>query len=286
MIPDTLTPANDSDGIHDGLREHLLVVNEEIENRGVDDHVKIRIRNLTNQILRGISVDIPKGKIVGIIGPSGGGKSTTLRALNRLWEPPAGSVFLDGQDIVNLDVLGLRRKVGMLFQIPVLFEGTVADNIRYGPQLRGKKLSDDEVHKLLSLADLDSSFFSKIGSELSVGQAQRVALARTLANTPEFSNGCVRIDDGISALVKVLLLDEPTSALDPISTENIEDVLVKLKTKWGLTIVMVSHSIKQIQRIADIVCLLVNGEIVEILPPNKLSEAKHPMALKFLELSS
>ncbi|XP_038879066.1 ABC transporter I family member 17 isoform X1 [Benincasa hispida] len=269
MIPDTLTPADTSDGIRDQLREHLLVVNEEIENGGVDGHVKIRIRNLTNSILRGISVDIPKGKIVGIIGPSGGGKSTTLRALNRLWEPPADTVFLDGHDIVNLDVLSLRRKVGMLFQIPVLFEGTVADNIRYGPQLMGKMLSDDEVHKLLSLADLDSSFFSKIGSELSVGQAQRVALARTLANAPE-----------------VLLLDEPTSALDPISTENIEDVLMKLKTKWGLTIVMVSHSIKQIQRIADIVCLLVNGEIVEILPPNKLSEAKHPMALKFLELSS
>ncbi|XP_038879067.1 ABC transporter I family member 17 isoform X2 [Benincasa hispida] len=185
MIPDTLTPADTSDGIRDQLREHLLVVNEEIENGGVDGHVKIRIRNLTNSILRGISVDIPKGKIVGIIGPSGGGKSTTLRALNRLWEPPADTVFLDGHDIVNLDVLSLRRKVGMLFQIPVLFEGTVADNIRYGPQLMGKMLSDDEVHKLLSLADLDSSFFSKIGSELSVGQAQRVALARTLANAPE-----------------------------------------------------------------------------------------------------
>lgn len=276
MIADAITPPDNSDCIRHQLREHLLVVNEEIENGGVDGPVKIRIRNLTklsngmeDPILRGISVDIPKGKIVGIIGPSGGGKSTTLRALNRLWEPPAGTVFLDGHDIVNLDVLGLRRKVGMLFQLPVLFEGTVADNIRYGPQLRGEKLSDDEVHKLLNLADLDSSFFSKIGSELSVGQAQRVALARTLANAPE-----------------VLLLDEPTSALDPISTENIEDVLVKLKKKWGLTIVMVSHSIKQIQRIADIVCLLVKGEIVEILPPNKLCEAKHPMALKFLELSS
>lgn len=78
---------------------------------------------MEDPILRGISVDIPKGKIVGIIGPSGGGKSTTLRALNRLWEPPAGTVFLDGHDIVNLDVLGLRRKVGMLFQLPVLFEG-------------------------------------------------------------------------------------------------------------------------------------------------------------------
>ncbi|KAK7828833.1 abc transporter i family member 17 [Quercus suber] len=165
-----------------------------------------------------------------------------LRALNRLWEPPLGTVFLDG---------------------------TVADNIRYGPQLRGQKLSDEEVYSLLKLADLDSSFYSNTGGELSVGQAQRVALARTLANKPE-----------------VLLLDEPTSALDPISTENIEDVLVNLKKKQGMTIIMVSHSIKQIQRIADIVCLLVKGEIVEELRPDKLSEAKHPMALRFLQLSS
>ncbi|MBA0665060.1 hypothetical protein Goklo_004978, partial [Gossypium klotzschianum] len=140
---------------------------------------------------------------------------------------------------------------------------TVADNIRYGPNLRGKKLTDVEVSKLLTLADLDSSFLSKTGGELSVGQAQRVALARTLANEPE-----------------------PTSALDPISTQNIEDVIVKLKKKRRMTVVMVSHSIKQIQRVADVVCLLVNGEIVEILKPNELSEAKHPMAQRFLQLSS
>ncbi|CAN4100158.1 unnamed protein product [Withania somnifera] len=206
---------------------------------------------------------------MGIIGPSGSGKSTFLRALNRLWEPPNNTVFLDGADICDLDVLCLRRKVGMLFQLPVLFEGTVADNIRYGPKLKGKKLGDDEVYKLLTLADLDSSFFSKSGGELSVGQAQRVALARTLANEPE-----------------VLLLDEPTSALDPISTQNIEDVLMKLKKDQKMTIVIVSHSIKQIQRIADVVCLLVNGEIVEIIKPDQLSVAKHPMALRFLQLSS
>jgi ABC-type phosphate transport system ATPase subunit len=82
-----------------------------------------------------------------------------------------------------------------------------------------------------------------------------------------------------------MLLDEPTSALDPISTENIEDVLVNLKNKQGMTIIMVSHSIKQIRRIADVVCLLVEGEIVEVLKPDKLSEAKHPMAQRFLELS-
>ncbi|KAK4564631.1 hypothetical protein RGQ29_006632 [Quercus rubra] len=259
--------------------EHLLVV--DVEDPSPDQEetqrplTKFGIRDLRKEsdggdpILNGINVEIPKGVIVGIIGPSGSGKSTMLRALNRLWEPPLGTVFLDGRDICDLDVLTLRRKVGMLFQLPALFEGTVADNIRYGPQLRGQKLSDEEVYSLLKLADLDSSFYSKTGGELSVGQAQRVALARTLANKPE-----------------VLLLDEPTSALDPISTENIEDVLVNLKKKQGMTIIMVSHSIKQIQRIADIVCLLVKGEIVEVLRPDKLSEAKHPMALRFLQLSS
>ncbi|KAK4375507.1 hypothetical protein RND71_006184 [Anisodus tanguticus] len=157
-------------------------------------------------------------------GPSDSGKSTLLRALNRLWEPPKNSLFLDGNDICDVDVLCLRRKVGMLFQLPVLFEGTIADNIRYGPKLKGKKLSDNEVYKLLILADLDSSFFNKSGGELSVGQTLRVALARTLANEPE--------------------------------------------------------------RIADVVCLLVDGEIVEIMKPDQLSEAKHPMALRFLQLSS
>ncbi|KAK7320172.1 hypothetical protein RJT34_04906 [Clitoria ternatea] len=254
------------------LDECLLDVDHYPDGNG--DH-KFHVRNLTRlshdglPILKGINLHIPKGVIVGVIGPSGSGKSTLLRAFNRLWEPPSSSVFLDGADICHLDVLSLRRKVGMLFQLPSLFEGTVADNVRYGPQLRGKKLSDDEVRKLLIMADLDASFMDKSGAELSVGQAQRVALARTLANSPE-----------------VLLLDEPTSALDPISTENIEDALVKLNKSRGMTVIMVSHSIKQIQRIADIVCLLVDGEIVEVLKPDQLSQAKHPMAQRFLQLSS
>ncbi|KAG6413244.1 hypothetical protein SASPL_125952 [Salvia splendens] len=244
----------------------------------VDGHspeMKIEVRDLTRvsdkgvRILNKLNLDIPKGLIMGVIGPSGSGKSTFLRSLNRLWEPASATVFLDGVDICHLDVLSLRRKVGMLFQLPVLFEGTVADNVRYGPQLKGTKLNDNEVYKLLALSDLDSSFYSKSGGELSVGQAQRVALARTLANEPE-----------------VLLLDEPTSALDPISTENIENALVRLKKEQEMTIVIVSHSIKQIQRIADVVCLVVDGEIVEILKPDRLSEAKHPMAQRFLQLSS
>lgn len=174
--------------------------------------------------------------------------------------------------------------------------GTVADNVRYGPLLKGRKLNDNEVYKLLALADLDSSFYSKSGGELSVGQAQRVALARTLANEPEVTpksfyakylclvNLFFIYISRLSA--KVLLLDEPTSALDPISIQNIEDVLVKLKKDREMTIIMVSHSIKQIQRITDVVCLLVDGEIVEILKPDQISEAKHPMAQRFLQLSS
>ncbi|OVA00912.1 ABC transporter-like [Macleaya cordata] len=255
---------------HDAVQQHLLVDMDELG----ETKQKLRISELTLildtgvPILSDVSVDIPNGLIVGIIGPSGSGKSTVLRAMNRLWEPPKGTVFLDNQDIRDLDVLSLRRKVGMLFQVPVLFEGTVADNIRYGPQLRGKKLSDSEVTKLLNLADLDSSFATKNGNELSVGQAQRVALARTLANDPE-----------------VLLLDEPTSALDPISTQAIEDTILKLKKTCKLTTVVVSHSVRQIQRMVDIVYLLVDGKIVEVLRPDRLSEANHPMARRFLELS-
>jgi len=262
------------------LREALIL---KIDEAYVDDaevlgngdfHPKMRVRDLWKKtvegtsILSGVSVDIWKGTVVGVIGPSGSGKSTFLRALNRLWDPPSDSVFLDSHDITKLDVLALRRRVGMLFQTPALFQGSVADNVRYGPALQGKKLSDEEVVKFLGLADLDSSLAARSVSGLSVGQAQRVALARTLANEPE-----------------VLLLDEPTSALDPISTEHIEESIRKLRSK-GLTIIMVSHSVKQIQRTASIVFLLVDGQIVETLKPDQLSSANHPMARRFLELSS
>ncbi|XP_010929292.1 protein STAR1 isoform X1 [Elaeis guineensis] len=263
--------------VEQGIREHLLVDVDGVAGEKLPTKAaKLQVRNLTKRsettgepILREVNLDIPEGAIVGVIGPSGSGKSTLLRSLNRLWEPSPGAVFLDGQDICGLDVISLRRKVGMLFQLPALFDGTVADNVRFGPQLRGKKLAEAEVQKLLSLADLDPAFASKPVTGLSVGEGQRVALARTLANDPE-----------------VLLLDEPTSALDPISTQNIEEAIVRLKKSRGMTIVMVSHSVKQIQRIADVVCLVVGGVVVEVLDPSRLSQAEHPMARRFLELST
>ncbi|XP_020162696.1 protein STAR1-like [Aegilops tauschii subsp. strangulata] len=270
-----MTPTSSRTALHavhartdDTSREHEHLLD-------VADGPKIRVRGLRRrseasgeEVLRGVDLDVPRGAVMGVIGPSGGGKSTLLRALNRLWEPAPGAVALDGADICGIDVLALRRRVGMLFQLPAMFDGTVADNVRYGPQLRGKKLTDAEVEGLLSLADLDPAMSSRPASELSVGQAQRVALARTLANGPE-----------------VLLLDEPTSALDPISTQNIEEAIVRLKETRGLTTVIVSHSVKQIQRVADLVCLVVDGEVVEVLAASDLARAKHPVARRFLELS-
>lgn len=253
--------------------EHLVHIPEGGPLAGIKAS-KISIKDLNRYtdsgdlILSGVSLDIHAGTLVGIIGPSGSGKSTLLRALNRLWEPPPDSVFLDGQDVTKLDVISVRRRVGMLFQLPALFDGTIADNLNYGPSLKGESLSHDRLVDLLRYADLDSSFLSKSITGLSVGQAQRVALARTLANDPE-----------------VLLLDEPTSALDPVSTQNIEDSIVNLKRLKGLTIVLVSHSIKQVQKVADLVCVLVNGNIVEVTDPFQLSNSKHPMVQKFLEAS-
>eukprot|EP00250_Pteridium_aquilinum_P013530 c21395_g1_i1 orf=509-1423(-) len=203
--------------------------------------VKVKVHNLSKRahngekILEGINFEVKQGTVHGLIGPSGSGKSTVLRALNRLWEPPLSSVFLDGQDVTAMDALHLRRRVGMLFQSSHLFQGTVADNVKYGPSLRGNQLSTEEIEQLLCIAgfsDLGPNFLTKPVNELSGGEAQRVALARALANKPE-----------------VLLLDEPTSSLDPVSTRIVENSIRQLTESRELTVVIVSHSLEQVERL-------------------------------------
>lgn len=225
---------------------------------------KISVNNLNLSlqkgpfILRGISLEISAGQITGVIGPSGSGKSTLLRCLNRLWEPPVGAVFLEGTDITVLNVLDLRRRVGMLFQSAALFEGTVASNVSYGPTLREQTLSPDRITQLLEMAGLEPDLAHKPANQLSGGQAQRVALARTLANEPE-----------------VLLLDEPTSALDPAATQRVEETILRLKNTLGLTVVWVSHAVEQVERTADEVILLVEGRVVETGRPDHLLSGVH-----------
>lgn len=222
--------------------------------------------SLTNNspILRHINLEFPAGRITGLIGPSGSGKSTFLRCLNRLWEPPPATIYLDDIDITELDVLTLRRRVGMLFQTAALFEGSVADNIAYGPSLQGQNLPPARITALLQMAGLEPDLAAKPAGELSGGQAQRVALARALANEPE-----------------VLLLDEPTSALDPAATGRVEETILHLRDSLGLTVVWVSHSVEQVERTADEVVLLVAGEVIETGTAEHLLKSGHHLAEDF-----
>ncbi|MBE0069342.1 ABC transporter ATP-binding protein [Thermoanaerobacterium thermosaccharolyticum] len=195
-------------------------------------------------ILEDITLEIYMGHIYTIIGPSGAGKSTLIKLINRLIDPTEGKILIDGNDIMNYDIIQLRRKIGMVFQQPYLFEGTVEDNIKYGPMLKGNR--DVDVEYYLRIVGLDKSYSKKKVDDLSGGEAQRISIARTLANEPE-----------------VLLLDEPTSALDPASTQVIEELVMDLKNKLNLTFIWITHNMEQAKRVGDYTIFINKGRLVE-----------------------
>lgn len=209
------------------------------------------------QALKNINLEIKSNKITALIGPSGCGKSTFLRTLNRMNDlfegvRVEGTVLLDGENIYShgVDVVGLRKRVGMVFQRPNPFPMSIYDNVAYGPRIHGirnKRQLDDIVEMSLRRAALwdevqDRLFKSALG--LSGGQQQRLCIARLLAVEPE-----------------VLLMDEPSSALDPISTLKIEELIQLLKHDY--TIVIVTHNMQQAARVSDITAYFLNGELVE-----------------------
>ena len=196
-------------------------------------------------ILSGISFEVQTGELLGIVGPSGSGKSSLLRLLNRLDEPSTGTVFLDDLDYRQLPPRELRRRIGMVMQRPFLFPGDVATNLRFGPAQRGEAMPQDEIAILLERVGL-AGFAAKEVSVLSGGEQQRVSLARTLANRPE-----------------VLLLDEPTSALDEQSKQGIEELVGALVRDHGLTCVMVTHDRDQARRMCHRVIVLEAGRLVQ-----------------------
>jgi putative ABC transport system ATP-binding protein len=177
-------------------------------------------------VLDGVSIAIPSGATA-VVGPSGAGKSTLLRLLNRLSDPDAGTVRFHGDDVRELDPLALRRRVGLVPQLPAPVPGSVADNVCFGPRLHGE---DVDPERPLRLAGLDPSFAERDASRLSVGEQQRVMLARALALEPE-----------------VLLLDEPTASLDSAATAAVEDALRNLH---GVSLVLVTHDRAQADRLA------------------------------------
>ena len=177
-----------------------------------------------------------------IIGPSGAGKSSLLRLFNRLDEPTSGSMKFRDIDQCDYSPCDLRQSIGFLFQTPFLFEGTVADNIRYAVS----DLSDDEVTRLGDLTQLKRSMLSADSSRLSVGEKQRVALARMLATKPD-----------------LILLDEPTSALDPTHTQAVENLIGDIRREFSVTVIVVSHDPQQALRIGGTALLIVDGKLVE-----------------------
>lgn len=196
-------------------------------------------------VFEGLRADLAEGA-TGIVGPSGVGKSTLLRLLNRLADPTAGTIRYRGRDLREYDVLELRREVGLVPQLPALLEGTVADNVLYGPRLAKQ---DADVAGNLRLAGLDPAFEPRRADALSVGEQQRVMLARTLALQPS-----------------VLLLDEPTSALDDTTKAAIEGTLRDLRERLGLSFVLVTHDLDQAARLADRVLVLESGALREAPP--------------------
>ncbi|MEA3335679.1 MAG: phosphate ABC transporter ATP-binding protein [Chloroflexota bacterium] len=231
---------------------------------------RFQVQNLSLErngrpVLRDVNMVVAAGEIVCLLGPSGSGKSSLLRCLNRLTEAPPHTIFLDGQDIATMNVLALRRRMGMVFQKPALFPGTVADNIAYGPGLDGRSLTPDDIAELLALADMPSDYARRPISELSGGEAQRVSIARTLANQPDS-----------------LLLDEPTSALDPAARRHVRETIEKLRQELGLTVIWVTHYMEEVLDVADRVYLLLDGRIAdEGDPGHLLSPDSHHKTAEF-----
>ncbi len=186
------------------------------------EYVDVRVDGDDGPIVSGFSARISASGLTAVIGPSGAGKTTLVRLLNRLDDPDGGVVLLDGEDVRSYDVLALRRRVQYVGQVPVTFPGTVADN-----------LCSPDPAALLDRVGLPASLAGREADRLSVGEAQRMCLARALALEPE-----------------VLLLDEPTSALDSASKEGVEALVVSLAAD-GLTVVMVSHDPRQASHLAD-----------------------------------
>lgn len=205
-------------------------------------------------VLQGVDVTIPRHLITVLVGPSGGGKTSLLRLLNRLDDPVQGDILHDGIPIVDYAVTELRRRVALVFQTPVMFPGTVSDNLAVAGALAGDRVgptgqhgpSHEQTSRVMLLAELEPSLLERPGGELSVGQQQRVNLARALMMSPD-----------------VLLLDEPTSALDPETSRALMKTIGSLSENQRMTIVVATHRVSEAREYARHAVVLRDGRVVD-----------------------
>jgi phosphate transport system ATP-binding protein len=245
-------------------------------------NTKISIRNLSlsidrQPILKNVSLTIPKNKITVILGPSGCGKTTLLKSLNRLTDlipgvQRNGEILLDGKNILNgsQDLVDIRQKMGLLAQRPYPLPMSIYNNITFGLRISGRRnrnFLDKRVEHYLKMVNLWDEVKDRLNdpaSVLSIGQQQRLCLARGLAVDPE-----------------IILADEPTSALDPISSKMIEEKFLELKNQY--TIVLVTHILRQARRMADYVVFMYLGEVIEQGTPDELfNHPQHQVTKSYL----
>lgn len=194
-------------------------------------------------LVEDVSIEVRAEEVFVVFGPSGSGKTSLLRLLNRLDEPTRGTVYLDGTDYRDLDPRTLRRRVGWVPQAPTLIEGTVAENVAWGPTLRGEPVDTERLHELLDRLGL-SGFADREGDRLSGGEAQRVAIARTLFNDPD-----------------IVLLDEPASSLDAAAADRVESLLADVMEAYALTAVLVTHDANRARRLGHRGARLQDGRV-------------------------
>jgi putative ABC transport system ATP-binding protein len=213
-------------------------------------------RTVRDKILvEDVNFELQKGGVLAITGSSGSGKTSLLRLLNRLDEPTSGTVLVEGADYHNIEARELRRKLGMVTQRPYLFPGSVADNLRFGPAQRGEILPLETIEELLTQVGL-KDYSRRDVANLSGGEAQRVSVARALANSP-----------------LALLLDEPTAALDEAAKLEVESAIQKVMRDQGLTCIVVTHDIAQAARLAERALVVEHGRIVRAGPAGEVLRA-------------
>ena len=236
--------------------------------------INVSKRFVDNVVLDGVSLQVQEGETVALLGPSGVGKSVTLKTINGLLRPDTGDVIVDGLHVQRLkrkELAELRSKIGYVFQYGALFDSmTVAENIRLG--ITDETCYDDaqycvnRVQECLRLVNLALDVTDKYPAELSGGMKKRVGIARAIAGKPKY-----------------LLYDEPTSGLDPVNADVIDGLIERLRDELGVTSVVVSHDVRGSFRVADRVALLWQAKIRAVGPPDQILASKDPAVQQFLE---
>ncbi|MEK6608218.1 MAG: ABC transporter ATP-binding protein [Myxococcota bacterium] len=245
------------------------------------DPIQIRLRGVrksfgAHPVLRGVDLDIERGKINIIIGGSGQGKSVLVKHMIGLIKPDAGQILVDGEDIVPMGDFALnrvRRKMGMLFQYSALFDSmTVEENVSLPLLEHRKDLGRGRIREIaaerLDVLGIQRRDLAKYPAEISGGMRKRVALARAIVLEPE-----------------ILIYDEPTTGLDPIATQNVDEMIADAAQRLGVTSVVISHDMTSTFRIGHRVSMLYDGRIVAHGTPREILDTKHPVLRQFIELS-